>query len=70
LFSLGEPAEVLWFAQGRPATRAEVMASIESGYPSLLEIAASEGAEAVAELERQRARVWPLLPAEEFAAHA
>jgi hypothetical protein len=35
LFDLGEPTEALWFAQGRPATRAEVVASIESGMPAL-----------------------------------
>jgi hypothetical protein len=62
LFHLGDPVECLWFANGREATRAEVLASIDSGYPSLLEVAKQQGAEAVAELERYRAEVMPLLP--------
>jgi hypothetical protein len=35
LFRLGEPENVLWFAQGRKATRAEVLDSIDSGLPLL-----------------------------------
>jgi hypothetical protein len=67
LFSLAPPEAVLWFAHGRAATRAEVLASIESGYPSLVELAVAEGHEAIAALERQRAAVLPLLPAEHAA---
>lgn len=64
LFSLGHPLEVLWFAEGRKATRSEVMASINSGYPSLLEIAAQEGPSALEALERQRhIAVETLVPA-------
>jgi hypothetical protein len=37
LFKLGEPFRVDWYKEGRPATRAEVMASIESGLPALRE---------------------------------
>lgn len=33
LFHLGDPVAVEWWAQGRPATRVEVLASIESGLP-------------------------------------
>jgi hypothetical protein len=29
LFRMGDPQEVLWFAEGRPATRAEVLESLE-----------------------------------------
>ncbi|NUP42359.1 MAG: hypothetical protein HOY76_36340, partial [Streptomyces sp.] len=36
LFHLGEPAETLWFAEGRAATRDEALASIDSGVPLLL----------------------------------
>lgn len=63
LFSLGEPTEVHWYAQGRKATRAEVMASIESGLPTLERVAAMQegGLEALAEY---RARAMPLLPVE------
>jgi hypothetical protein len=36
LFELGEPTEpVKWFRMGRPATRAEVMESVETGLPLL-----------------------------------
>lgn len=60
LFRLGDPETTLWFADGRPATRAEVLFSIDSGYPDLLETAAAEGDAAVAELEtmRQAAMAW------------
>jgi len=54
LFSLGNPVEVQWFCEGRKATRAEVMASIESGYPQLLHLARQDGSEAIAALERQK----------------
>ncbi len=47
LFRLGPPAETLWYARGRPATRAEVLASIESGLPVLRSVAEKEGAAAV-----------------------
>lgn len=35
LFPLPAPSEVLWYAHGRTATRAEVQESVESGLPSL-----------------------------------
>jgi hypothetical protein len=38
LFDIGRPHRVEWFAHGRQATRDEVLASIESGLPSLLEL--------------------------------
>lgn len=36
LWDIGEPTAVRWYAHGRPATRAEVQASIDSGLPALL----------------------------------
>lgn len=65
LFELGEPFKVLWFKQGRAATREEILESINSGYHHLLELAQAQGAEAVAELERRRAETMKLLPQEE-----
>ena len=62
LFSLGKPIEVLWLASGRQATRQEVMASIESGYPELLTVAKSEGPDAVAALATKREAAMKLLP--------
>lgn len=35
LSSLGDPTELLWYAQGRTATREEILASMESGLPTL-----------------------------------
>jgi hypothetical protein len=39
LFSLGEPLEILWFAEGRRARRAEVERSVEGGLPALYAVA-------------------------------
>lgn len=38
LFELGEPETVHWYAQGQPATREQVLESIESGIPLLEEV--------------------------------
>jgi hypothetical protein len=62
LFSIGDPIQTLWFAEGRPAKRDEVLTSIESGFPLLVENAKEQGPKAVKRLERQRAAVVPLLP--------
>lgn len=43
LFKLGDPEEVLWYAEGRSATRAEVMESIDSGLPLLENVARQQG---------------------------
>lgn len=64
LFGLGEPEEVVWFARGREATRAEVEASIASGMPLLRDPAEAEGAAAVRELERLYAAAVRFLPEE------
>lgn len=63
LFFVGNPIEVRWFSQGREASRAEVLDSIESGLPSLREPAQAQGPEAVAALERMHAQAMELLPA-------
>jgi hypothetical protein len=42
LFMMGEPESVEWYAQGRAATRDEVLDSIRSGLPALREIAQRE----------------------------
>lgn len=54
---------VEWYCEGRPATRAEVEASVESGYPALLDLAEREGPDAIAELTRMRAEAERLYPA-------
>ena len=64
LFDVGEPLAVSWLAEGRTATRAEVLASIDSGLPSLREMAEADRrpAAALAELERQHDRALDLVP--------
>ena len=61
LFNVGQPIATEWWAHGRAATRAEVLASIESGLPILREAAAAESAEA--ELDRQVEKAMTLIPA-------
>jgi len=63
LIQLGEPAGgVKWFAEGRTATRAEVEASIESGYPALLELALKQGQKAEDALAAARERAEKYYP--------
>jgi hypothetical protein len=62
LFRIGEPERVEFYAEGRPATRDEVMASMESGLPLLHEVAEQEGRDAVAELDRLYANALQYLP--------
>lgn len=64
LWNIGDPSSVEWFAHGRAATRAEVMESIESGLLSLRAETKSEGADAMAHLDRLYARALTYLPAE------
>jgi hypothetical protein len=62
LCKLGEPAQVDWRTEGRPATRAEVVVSIDSGMPFLMDLAVKDGPDAVAQLKRQREDVERFLP--------
>jgi hypothetical protein len=62
LFQLGPPLELSWWAEGRTATRAEILASIESGLP-LLRGAADDGPEAAAVLDKLVAKAMELVPA-------
>ena len=72
LFQLGDPEHTEWYAEGRPATRAEVDESIRTGLhllrgPAEQEDAANPSAGAVVELEQRIARetarldrqLWP-----------
>lgn len=64
LFTFDDPTEpVMWFAEGRTATRAEVEASIETGLPFLLAEAQAEGPKAVADLQRLSNAAAQYLPA-------
>lgn len=68
LIEVGEPEEVLWFAEGRAATRAEVKRSIDTGIHHLRALcdmeASHEIAEAHAELDSRIAVLEQLLPTE------
>lgn len=48
LFSMGKPAAVEWYTEGRKASRAEVEESYNAGVPAILEAAAQDGPEEVA----------------------
>lgn len=63
LIRLGEPTRIDWWAEGRQATRAEVEASIDSGYPILFEMAKKDGPDAVDELMAMADKAMKLLPA-------
>jgi hypothetical protein len=55
LIQMGEPESVEWLACGRSATRAEVIASIDSGLPNLEALARTErgGLEALAKAQKR-----------------
>jgi hypothetical protein len=62
LLTVDDPIEVSWWAEGRPATRAEVEESIRTGYPLLMEMAEKDGATAMAALDAARRGMERLLP--------
>lgn len=53
LFQIGDPTEILCFTEGRPSTPEEIRASVDSGYPLLLDAARQDGSGAVRQLERE-----------------
>jgi hypothetical protein len=69
LFRVGRPEAVQWFAEGREATRAEVLASIESGLPYLQAEADREGPEAGRALELLATQAMNVLPVEAAGSH-
>lgn len=62
LFDVGEASRVYWRCRGREATRAEVLASIDSGFPILLKQAEDDGGDSVARLQRQHVAAMQLIP--------
>jgi hypothetical protein len=63
LIKLGDPDRVDWLAEGRQATREEVLASIDSGYPILFAEAKRDGLQAIHALGVMRTVAQKLLPA-------
>lgn len=55
LIDVGMPLKVEFFANGRLATRAEVVQSVESGLPTLMGMAEQDGPAAVKELTQRKA---------------
>jgi hypothetical protein len=55
---------VHWYRLGRPATRAEVKHSVETGLPVLVGLARKQGVDAVFELENKTRQFQRWLPAE------
>ncbi|WP_432010146.1 hypothetical protein [Streptomyces cucumeris] len=64
LFDVGTPTETRWYAEGRPATRDEAMAAVDSGMPLLRAEAEKDRrpATALVELESQYRRALELMP--------
>jgi len=62
LIRLGAPNEVVWYAEGRLASVAEIHRSLDSGLPLLRAMAAKEGADSMADLERQIKAAMLLVP--------
>jgi hypothetical protein len=60
LLKIGEPESVSWWREGRTALRAEILESIESGLPFLLE--ACQSSRDFEELARRRTAMEALLP--------
>lgn len=60
IFDLGEPSSVTWWREGRPATRDEVIESMNTGLPALLE--QCETADDQIELGRAVGATWQFLP--------
>jgi hypothetical protein len=67
LIQMGEPDKVEWWREGREATRAEVMESIETGLPNLEAIARTEQG-GIAALQAARQRFERYLPTSGFVA--
>jgi hypothetical protein len=63
LITVGAADSVLWFCEGRAATRAEVDESVATGMPALLSAAQRDGRFAVEELGKQAKRAEQWYPA-------
>jgi hypothetical protein len=63
LFDIGRPEQTYWYAEGRDATRDEVLTSISTGLPTLREMAEKQGRVAVLQLDAQAEAARKLVPA-------
>lgn len=63
LYRIGDPSHIAFYTEKRLASRAEVLASIDSGMPILRRLAEEDGVKAVVALESEYCRMLALLPA-------
>ncbi len=63
LITVGDPIEVIWYAEGKPATRQQILDSFDQRLPLLQDIAKAQSVEAEQELARQVSKTMALLPA-------
>jgi hypothetical protein len=66
LFDVGDPVETLWFTEGRPSTREEVLQSIRTGLPALRELAELDGPAAIKDLEHKHQEALKLIAADNW----
>jgi hypothetical protein len=64
LFRLPDPVDLLWYAEGRAATQAEVLAALASGLPILREAAKQDGPDALKELGAMFSKTLALVSGE------
>lgn len=62
MFRLGAPTQVVWFREGRRASRKEVVAVIDSIVASYRTLAEEGGAAGAARLADYRERIMALVP--------
>lgn len=63
LIRIGEPHRVEWWAEGKPATRQQILDCFDNRLSILADMAKEEGPDAVAELAKYVDRTMVLLPA-------
>ena len=63
LFEIGPPEDVRWYAEGREATREEVLRSINTGLPILRKMAEDDGPDGLAAFEKLRLAALEFMPA-------
>lgn len=63
LFTFGDPTSLLWFTQGRAASREEILAAFANAVPFLEAVAKDDGPAGMKELDRLVTRARALLPA-------
>lgn len=65
LFKVGNPVGLEWYAEGKIATRDQVIASLDGGLPILRQLAVEEGTDALTEFNRQLGKAMELLPVDD-----